>query len=89
MQNRNLYLSGWNPKGVRKDFERCSVGLKSAQDFLGDFVEGEKVKDVCAWFGPNGDLKIMVADTDKPRRIVYRRTSKGFNIQFSAIPQAA
>lgn len=86
---RNLYLSGWSPKGIRKAWERSALDNKDVQEFLGQYASDHKVKDCCAWFDQNGALRVIVADTDAPERIIYRRTARGANLEFTKIPEAA
>lgn len=76
----DIYTSDWNPRGVRKDWERTSLANESAQRALGVWAREGKVIDACAWFDTNDVLRVMVADTDDGQRFVYRNTAKGVSI---------
>ncbi|GGA87838.1 hypothetical protein GCM10011491_14490 [Brucella endophytica] len=53
----SIYQSRWNPKGIRKSWDRCSIMNDSAEAVLKDWLTG-RVKDACAWFDDSDNLRI-------------------------------
>jgi len=78
----NIYLSDWNPRGVRSNFERCSVSNADAQRIFGEIGRGN-VTDACGWFDENDKLRILVADTDTGHRLTARTTKRNWSITIS------
>lgn len=84
LSSSSLYRSDWNPPGIRKDWDRCSMGTASTKRLLGSWdaaAKGEMVEAV-AWFDLEGGLKVLVADYDNGRRIVLRNSGRSTKIAF-------
>ena len=75
----SIYLSDWNPRGVRKDYDRCSIALEDARRIFGEFGSGNIV-DACAWFDTDDALRILVADTDTGLRLTARTNKRQWSI---------
>lgn len=76
----NMYSSVWNPPGYRKNWERTPMSPSSAQETLGSLCAGKAI-DACAWFGRDGELRVLVVDTDAGKRHIYRSTARGFSFE--------
>lgn len=81
----SIYQSGWNPRGVRKAWDRTSIGNASAESALRDWIKGTVI-DACGWFDESDNLRILVADTDIGKRVTYRRNARGFTVQTEPRP---
>lgn len=75
----SIYLSEWNPRGVRKTYERCSVAHEDAQSIFGMWTKGNVI-DACGWFDESENLRILVADTDTGHRLTARATKRNWSI---------
>ena len=85
----SLYQSGWSPAGIRKDWERCSLGKDSAKAALGQFHDrmGAEVKEAVCWLDDNGCLRRMVVDYENGRRVDMSQRANGTNvIRFGRVP---
>lgn len=81
----SIYLSEWNPRGVRRSWDRTSVTLDSARHVFGKWVVGSII-DACAWFDEDDTLRVLVADTEEGRRFTYRKRGREFTIQSGPRP---
>lgn len=81
MGTTSIYQSEWNPRGVRKVWERCGITNDSATAVLKEWATA-RIVDACAWFDVSGHLRVLVADTDA-KRITYRRSAKGFTVEIA------
>lgn len=84
-----LYQSGWNPPGVRKDWERCSMTTDSTERFLGRMAEGlGKCVDSVGWFSDAGVCRVLVADFDSGRRMTVRTDGRNWKADYTRTPKA-
>lgn len=75
-----IYESGWTPKGVRKIWDRCSVGVDSANRIVNRYIDADLV-DACGWFDGSDALKVLVAYTRDGDRIILRRGTRETSLQ--------
>ncbi len=83
-----LYLSGWSPPGIRKDWDRCSMDTKSSTQVLQPHLTPNigAMTEAVAWFGLDGDLRCLVADFDTGRRIIHRRNARNWSTKYTRTP---
>lgn len=79
----SIYLSNWEPKGIRDSWERASIGTGNAHHILSPYGVPGQIIDACAWADEAGVLRFLVADTDTDRRLTLRR-SKGWKFSNEA-----
>ena len=74
-----LYTSNYQPRGVKKDWERSSMDVKNVREaFAGplQLVRGE-ITEAVAWFTEAGAVRLLVVDTDAIRRATLRMDTRG------------
>ena len=81
-----LYLSGFKPRGVRKDWDRCSMNPDSTTKLLASFpYGGGAVTEAVAWFAEKGDLRTLVANLDTGRQVTLRRSGRDWKMTFARL----
>lgn len=87
----NIYLSGFAPRGVRREWERTSIGCEDAAHVLDKYLS-LRVRDTptsaLAYWSPDGCLRVMACDMEDQRRIVLR-TPKSGNWSVEILPGQA
>ncbi|MGB3898141.1 MAG: hypothetical protein WA973_06270 [Mesorhizobium sp.] len=81
----SIYQSNWNPRGVRKHWDRTSIPNDNATVLFGEWIKGNVI-DACAWFDEWDSLRVIVADTDAGKRVTYRRSTRGYTIKSEPRP---
>lgn len=79
----NLYPD-YKPRGIRKDWDHCSMGTASSGDVLRKYFVPEEWGDpaeAVAWFAGD-DLRVLVAEYPNGKRAVLRSSARGFNVTF-------
>ncbi|SNS21092.1 hypothetical protein SAMN06295912_102283 [Sphingomonas laterariae] len=82
-----LYLSGWNPDGASKEWERTSMDRESSGDLLRSKGVPDRFGDpveAVGWF--MGDwLRVLVADYSNGRRITLRVSDAGYLLEYDLV----
>lgn len=82
-----LYLSGWNPPGVKKSWERMSMSVASATGAYGDLGNGADLTECVAWEDDDGAIRCTVLDYDNGRRVIVKHLARSTKITFGRQPQ--
>lgn len=82
-EHMKLYFGHWAPRGVKPDWDKCSMDTASSLRLLGTWAHnrGELVECI-AWFDEHSDLRVLVADFDGGTRILMRSSARGWKLTF-------
>jgi hypothetical protein len=80
-----LYESGWNPPGVRKDWERTSMTVDSAARAYGELGNGAAMIEAVAWFDDDGACRAVALDYDNGRRVTIKHLARTSKVTFGRI----
>lgn len=85
---RSLYQSGWNPRGSKREWDRCSMDVASTAHVLGDWHALAKgvITESVGWFDDDGGLKALAAIYDNSRMLLLRRNSRATTVEFTSLP---
>ena len=78
-----LYQSDWNPPGVKKTWERCSMTLDSTERAYGDFGNGAAMTEAVGWFDDDGACRCVVMEYVGGRRVIVKHLARSTKITFS------
>lgn len=87
----SLYQSGWNPPGVRKAWDRCSMTLDSSKHFLGRWAEhqGSPLAECVGWFDDEGSARVIAGLYESGARIILTLNLRNTRIRFLPPPMAS
>lgn len=78
-QRIDIYRSGWNPPGYRRDWDRCSMSVDSTAGLLGEWHNRmqAQIVEAVGWFRDDGSLAYLAADYAHGRRLHVRVSKRG------------
>lgn len=83
----------YRPRGVRKEWDHCSVGPEGAALWLSKYgvpTSWGVPVDVVGWFDMDtGAVRLLVADYANHKRATLRVGSRSFSVKTEAIPDRA
>lgn len=73
-----LYLGDWSPRGIKADWDKCSMEKASTLKLVGDWAEGRgDLIESIAWLDFDGHLRVLVCDFANNTRLIFRFDKRG------------